>query len=282
MQLRQHRKDRNSQITRNSNLWAKRSPCKKKLFIDKPRNLSSAEERLTALSQRAFLQNLQQVHLIIHEEFFDSKFLSDASAVLPAACEVSFNENLPHKNRPENSTQRLYRVNHQVCNYILVLCQWGVTRKESPRYYSFPCLCTYCLTNQMPALNMLLGPLCSRAGRAWCLFWFYPRQSQWDGATRSKTHSGHWVNYHIQWRHLIGQAVGEEGRREWVDPKKTLCAHCSSTYIMFSFFFLKVTFITLLVLSQLYKSVKYRVTSFRMFRYSDVCFARRRLSLVIM
>ena len=66
----------------------------------------------------------------------------------------------------------------------------------------------------MPGLKLLLGLLLfSRwAGRAWILFWFYSRQSQWDGVTRLKTRSGHSVRKHIQCKHLIGQEVSAEGR----------------------------------------------------------------------
>ena len=37
-----------------------------------------------------------------------------------------------------------------------------------------------------PALNLLLGPFSSQAGRAWLLFWFSLRQHQWDGGTGLK------------------------------------------------------------------------------------------------
>ena len=62
-------------------------------------------------------------------------------------------------------------------------------RVQKAKYCFLPCLCTYRLANQMPELKLLLGPFSSRVGRVCILFWFYPRQSQGDGETRSKTHS---------------------------------------------------------------------------------------------
>ena len=93
-------------------------------------------------------------------------------------------------------------------------------------HFFLPCLLAYCLTNQMPALNMLLGPFSSQAV---LLFWFYPRQSQWDGVTSLKKWNWIWfvcLNKAAEAAYLVlasdwpGGCRG--GREGWSGCKKTL------------------------------------------------------------
>ena len=119
---------------------------------------------------------------------------------------------------PSQKCQRApaFRWNRQRPDWLQNSGTQGAARVLHVGHNLSPSLFTYCLTNQMPVLNMILGAFSSRSGRTWCLFGFYPWQRQWDGATCPKTRWGptQATEWSIQCRHLIGQAVSAEGSRE--------------------------------------------------------------------
>ena len=88
--------------------------------------------------------------------------------------------------------QKLFHGHHShPVLYSSVFSVLGRAPFVGPLWHSFP---PHILPNQSDArAEYATWPLSSLAGRAWLLFWFYPRQSQWDGATFPKTRSGHWV-----------------------------------------------------------------------------------------